>query len=357
LRPISHAFDPAGCTPPAQPSTTFPIIQPETIARSQAFQHANIIHPPSHRVPWPTSLPIALQSKHWPQAEAAATSYLQTIHTHRPSRLTQDISRTHTLIDTAISYVINLLPLSNIARNQLLAKTYILLFLHDDAVDTRDPALRIPPRSTISKNHGSTTGFLAYDILAEEILAEDPTEGKRLLEEITSWGSATQCDRPQTFGSLEAYIVHGLKDFGAELILRTVRFSCEARFDEPEGDAQRLKSLEALCARHLLLTNDLYSYAKEVRAEGNGGERVLNAVRVVRGLMGGDDVLAKRMLRMVINDVEEKLSEECLRLELSGALSHAQRVYARAMVVAVAGNMFFSATSPRYAAAVEGSKL
>ncbi|PYI20499.1 terpenoid synthase [Aspergillus violaceofuscus CBS 115571] len=359
LRPISHAFDPANSKPPAppSPSTSFSIIRPEIFARAQEDHHATPIHPSSHRVPWPTSLPIALQSKHWRQAEAAATAYLQTISTSHSTPLTLETARTRTLIDTAVSYTVNLVPLSNTTRIQLLAKTYVLLFLHDDAVDTQTPSQGIPPRSAVSHNQqGSTADYLAYDILAKEVLTEDPHEGARLLDEIISWGSATQRERPKTFGSLAEYLSHGLEDFGADLILQTVRFACGTAIE----DVRALERLKALCARHLLLTNDLYSYAKEVRAEAETGEVVLNAVRVVRGLMGGDefdDALAARVLRVMIRDVEDRMSAECLRLEQSGVLSAAQLVYARAMVAAVAGNMFFSATSPRYAGAVAGTKL
>ncbi|PYI36863.1 terpenoid synthase [Aspergillus indologenus CBS 114.80] len=358
LRPISHAFDPANSKPSAQSSTStsFSIIRPEIVARTQEYHHATPIHPSSHRVPWPTSLPIALQSKHWRQAEAAATAYLQTVSTSHSTPLTLDTARTRTLIDTAVSYTVNLVPLSNTTRIQLLAKTYVLLFLHDDAVDTQTPALSIPPRSAVSHNQGSTVDYLAYNILAKEVLTDDPHEGARLLDEIISWGSATQRERPKTFGSLEEYLSHGLEDFGADLIFQTVRFACGTAIE----DVRALERLKALCARHLLLTNDLYSYAKEVRAQAETGEVVLNAVRVVRGLMGGDefdDALAARVLRVMIRDVEDRMSAECLRLEQSGVLSAAQLVYARAMVVAVAGNMFFSATSPRYAGAVAGTKL
>ncbi|RAK73488.1 uncharacterized protein BO72DRAFT_451668 [Aspergillus fijiensis CBS 313.89] len=353
LRPISHAFDPANSKPPTKSSTPFSIIRLEIF---EDCHHANTIHPPSHRVPWPTSLPIALQSKHSRQAEAAATTYLQTISTSHSTHPTLDPARTRKLIDTAVSYTIHLVPLSNITRIQLLAKTYVLLFLHDDAVGTQNPALRIPPRSAVSHNQTSTAEYNAYNILAKELLTEDPHERERLLEEIISWGSATQRERPKTFKSLEEYLVPGLEDFGAELILQTVRFSCGTAIE----DAPELERLKALCAKHLLLTNDLYSYAKEARAEAETGEVVLNAVRVVRGLMGGDDIddaLAARILRVMIRDVEDRMSAECLRLEKSGVLSEAQMVYARAMVVAVAGNMFFSATSPRYAGAVEGTTL
>ncbi|PYH49755.1 uncharacterized protein BP01DRAFT_412653 [Aspergillus saccharolyticus JOP 1030-1] len=358
LRPITHAFDPAENTPLPHASP-FSTIRPISLAQDQRFERANTIYPPSHCIPWPSLLPAAFQSKYWRQAEAAATGYLQAINAHHPTLLTHHTARTKKLVDTAVSYATNLVPLSSITRMQLLAKTYILLFLHDDAVDTRDSTLTIPPRSAASQRRNSKAKYLAYDILAQEILAEDPHEGKRLLEECIAWGSATGADRPGTFASLDEYIEHGLKDFGAELILQTVRFSCGDGVGKSGEESQELEPLKALCAKHLLLTNDLYSYAKEVRAEAEGGEVVLNAVRVLRGLIGGgcDDALARRLLRLVIRDLEERMSAECLRVEQLGHLSEMQMVYARAVIVAVAGNMFFSATSPRYAGAVEGTKL
>ena len=108
----------------------------------------------------------------------------------------------------------------------------------------------------------------------------------------------------------------------------------------------------------MLLTNDLYSYAKEVIAEAGGGEKMFNAVRVVKQSMGVDDGVAKRMVRMVIVNLEGRMDGEYTRLERGhGIISEAGLRYARAMIIAAAGNMFFSATCGRYARVVEGSEL
>jgi hypothetical protein len=105
------------------------------------------------------------------------------------------------------------------------------------------------------------------------------------------------------------------------------------------------------------LTNDLYSYAKEVIAEKENGEPLLNAVKVVEDLLNVSSSSAKSILRGVILDTERQMGEEYESLLNTKSTTATQLVYARGLIIAVAGNMFFSATSSRYARAVDGSRL
>lgn len=259
------------------------------------------------------------------------------------------------MTDAVVSYAINLIPLCDLARIKLLSRTFVLAFLHDDAVDAgnvSDKNVLIP----IERN--SPTPHKAFDILSEEILAADPINGAILVEDILSWGSTSWNHQqgPTHFKSLDEYIAHGLEDFGATLILRCVEFSITTPCSSSSPtDLQSVSYLKSLCAKHLLLTNDLYSYAKEV-ASGDAG---LNAVRVVQDLMGVSDSSAKMMIRFMLRDLERQMDEEYTRLLTSSSMNvnDVQLKHARAMIIAVAGNMFFSATCDRYARAVEGSRL
>ncbi|GLB21871.1 terpene cyclase [Aspergillus tubingensis] len=257
--------------------------------------------------------------------------------------------------EAVVSYAINLLPLCDLERIKLLSRTFVLAFLHDDAVDAgniSDDVVLIPTEKNSKPSHK------AFNIISEEILAADPVNGAILIDDILSWGSTSRNHQqgPTCFSSLDEYITHGLEDFGATLILRCVEFSIADSRSSSPMDLQSISYLKSLCAKHLLLTNDLYSYAKEV-ASGDTG---LNAVRVVQDLMGCSDSSAKMMVRLMLRDVERQMDEEYTRLDTTSStnsVNDAQLKHARAMIIAVAGNMYFSATCDRYARAVEGSRL
>ncbi|KAL5362408.1 isoprenoid synthase domain-containing protein [Aspergillus floccosus] len=136
------------------------------------------------------------------------------------------------------------------------------------------------------------------------------------------------------------------------LIFRTAEFACGPQIPQKEVDV--LDGLRSLCARHVLLTNDLYSFEKEAAAEMNG-VKLFNAVRVVQDLMGVLAPSAKAILRNIIWDVERRMHEEYERLVAKSSAS--QLVRARALVACVAGNMYFSATCARYARVVDGARL
>ena len=132
-----------------------------------------------------------------------------------------------------------------------------------------------------------------------------------------------------------------------------MEFACDITLSDT--DVEAVAHLRSLCEKHFLLTNDLYSYAKEAIAEKEHSASVLNAVRVVQGLINTSEDSAKVMVRQVIWDVERQMNEEYERLLQDAPKS--QLTYAQGLIVSVTGNMFFSATCARYARVVEGSRL
>lgn len=353
-RPISYAFDPA--TPATQSSPTSPafsFLHPSNLTQDAEYQHAIPLNPQNLKVPWPTSLPCTLQSKYWREAEAATKDLLQTLFP--PNNNPKGEKYLTAVTEGVVSYTIHLFPLCDLARIKLFSRTLVLAFLHDDAVDAgnlNDVVVLIPAEKNSKPSHK------AFNIISEEILTADPGNGAILIEDILSWGSTSRNHQqgPTRFSSLDEYIAHGLEDFGATLTLRCVEFSITTPHASSSlADLRSVSYLKSLCAKHLLLTNDLYSYAKEV-ASGDTG---LNAVRVVQDLMGVSDSSAKMMVRLILRDVERQMDEEYTRLlnNSSTNIDETQLKHARAMIIAVAGNMFFSATCDRYARAVEGSRL
>ena len=137
-------------------------------------------------------------------------------------------------------------------------------------------------------------------------------------------------------------------------IFRCVEFACDLHLSDHERES--LKLFNAACAEHLVFTNDLYSYAKEV-AEAEGGELPSNAVSVaVSVLQGSSDVPtddAKEMVRESIWEAEQEIYNQYTALLNSHGDNDIRTRYARGAVIALAGTMFYSATCARYARYVE----
>ncbi|KAE8143708.1 isoprenoid synthase domain-containing protein [Aspergillus pseudotamarii] len=222
----------------------------------------------------------------------------------------------------------------------------------------RNAGLMILQRVTIIPNHiegneKQGSQHTVYNMLAKEILSEDFVQGNRLLESVISWISTTQRTPPETFPTLEDYMAYRAGDVGVDAVFRSMEFACDITLSDT--DVEAVAHLRSLCEKHFLLTNDLYSYAKEAIAEKEHSVSVLNAVRVVQGLMNTSEDSAKAMVRQVIWDVERQMNEEYEHLLQDAPKS--QLTYAQGLIVSVAGNMFFSATCARYARVVEGSRL
>lgn len=114
------------------------------------------------------------------------------------------------------------------------------------------------------------------------------------------------------------------------------------------ADMEPLAKLHRLYMTHFSLTNDLYSYNKEIVAQQENGAAVINAVKVLEQLLDTTPRAAKVVLRAFLWDLELQINEELTRLSGAG-LSPSQWRFARGMVEVCAGNLFYSATCLRYA--------
>ncbi|GFF27578.1 aristolochene synthase [Aspergillus udagawae] len=350
IRKIIYAFDPVENQSASSSRPYFSFLNPQAVANSPELRHANCIVPSSLKIPWVTSFPASLQSKYWTEAEEAARDLLRTIFV-TPSR---NVSEKYikAVIDAAASFTVNVAPTGSLSRTRALARAYTLVFIHDDAVESGNFDATIP--NTYNNNErGSHTGF---DMVAQEVMSEDPVQGRRFLDAMISWGSFPQTKQPsKAFPTLMNYLKHRIEDVGAYPVFRSAGFASD--ISATDQDEQALERLSSLCAKHFALTNDLYSYAKEVIAEKENGEPLLNAVKVVEDLLNVSSSSAKSILRGVILDTERQMGEEYESLLNTKSTTATQLVYARGLIIAVAGNMFFSATSSRYARAVDGSRL
>lgn len=137
-------------------------------------------------------------------------------------------------------------------------------------------------------------------------------------------------------------------------MFRCVEFGCDLRLSDDEKSS--VGSFAVTCAKHFALTNDLYSYAKEV-AEADDGIASSNTVGLIQEQTGKTADFAKSIVRQVIWKTETQIHHEYLALLNAYGEDDVRLKYAQSLVLALAGNMFYSATCQRYARVVEGSRL
>lgn len=349
IRKILYAFDPVENQSAASARSYFSFLNPQAVADSPELRHANCIVPPSLKIPWLTSFPASLQSKYWMEAEEAARDLLRAIFVTPSQKVSEKYIEA--VIDAAVSFTVNVVPTGSLSRTRALARAYTLIFIHDDAVESGNFDATIPNMCNNNERHSHT----AFDMVAQEVMSEDTAQGRRFLDGMMSWGSLSQTIQPsKAFPTLMSYVKYRIEDVGADPIFRSVEFASD--ISVTEHDVQALARLSSACAKHFALSNDLYSYPKEVIAEKENGEPLVNAVKVVQELMNVSSSSAKSILRGIILDTERQIGEEYESLVNAKSTTLSQLVYARGLIIAVAGNMFFSATSYRYAKAVDGSR-
>lgn len=106
------------------------------------------------------------------------------------------------------------------------------------------------------------------------------------------------------------------------------------------------------CARHFTLTHDLYSYASVAQ-----DEKAPNVVHALQALAGQSPESAKASVRQAIWDTERQIYDRYADLVAQYDDSDVLVRYSQRLIIALAGNVFYSATSPRYGQYVEGAQV
>jgi hypothetical protein len=85
--------------------------------------------PSANNVPWPTSFPNSLQSKYWVEVEETARGFvLEILATRSEVKPEKYID---TITDAAVSLLINVAPMGNLSRMNILAKLYVFFIISD----------------------------------------------------------------------------------------------------------------------------------------------------------------------------------------------------------------------------------
>ncbi|KAI1209932.1 terpenoid synthase [Annulohypoxylon truncatum] len=367
MRPIPCAFDPVGISFASEgKQESFEFLREALSHPVPGLENCNVIQPLSVGVPWPTSFPAAAQCKYWKDAEAAAAEMMDEIVASSPEQqgslpsemanASKKAAKRRELLDTSVSAPMNMFPAANAARARIMAKANLLIFTHDDVIESATVEVPTIIDSAFADTVGSNgTGA---DILwknkifkdfADECVKEDPVVGPTFVKSILLWVEHTRKRLPSsmTFNSLEEYIDYRIGDFAVEFCDAAIMLTCGTSV-LTEADMEPLNTLHRLYMTHFSLTNDLYSYNKELYAFNESGAALVNCVRVIELLLNTTPRSAKVILRAYLWDLELQINDELSRL-LKTDLTPDQRRFARGMVEVCAGNIFYSATCLRYA--------
>lgn len=79
LNPIHYAFDPVGLTGHSHLEDNFPFLKEALVMEIPGLENSNCFNPRALGLPWPTTFPASVQSKHWRYAREAAHKILTEI--------------------------------------------------------------------------------------------------------------------------------------------------------------------------------------------------------------------------------------------------------------------------------------
>ncbi|GLA64733.1 hypothetical protein AtubIFM54640_006457 [Aspergillus tubingensis] len=270
------------------------------------------------------------------------------------------MSKYDELIETGVTASINMFPASNPRRAELMAKANLLIFIHDDRVEGSsifEEDLAEVQFSDKALEEAQMWQNNPFHQFALEVVDEDPANAKEFLGGMLRWARHTRRNPPKQqteFASFADYIRYRIEDFAVEWVIASLKISCEVTLSTSEMEA--LAPARQLYMTHISLTNDLYSYSKEVLQMKDGGALV-NGVHVLQSLLGVCPNTAKVILRNILWSIENQLDQMYDDFEQSGKFSKDQLRLFRGMVESLAGNTFYSATTYRYACVVPGSAL
>jgi hypothetical protein len=312
-------------------------------------------------VPWNTSLPASKQSRHWAIAESAAREIIGELidggtlaHGALPEEIhtTRQAEKVEELVITAASCAIYLYPSASPKQTALLTKTSILLWIHDDVVE---PEVTNSNETGLDRaaSDGSKSNIIQE--VFQQIIEENPVAGPRVIEGALSFTNFTRTHKAlygKRFETIQEYFEFREQDIAAQYMMAAVEFS--AGLSLSTEDLAQVNELAHLYGTHAFMTNDLYSYDKEVR-EKDKGCSVSNAVLTIQDILDVSALIAKSILLNKIWDVEIRMEKFWRHWVDGNKLNKQQLRFAQCLIDSAAGNVFFSATAKRYA--MHGSQI
>ncbi|CAI7604432.1 unnamed protein product [Penicillium glandicola] len=401
MKPFEYFFDPAPLGDDYTSKHLFPFLEAATREVIPGLENSNCFNPRDKGLPWPTTFPAAVQSKYWRDGQAAAVVLFEQIRSAAHSRgyelrhngsVDEERSkrRDMLLIDTAISAPINMFPAANANQARILAKGNVFIFIHDGerhipyATSNKYLTFSLKMMSIVKTMDQLSQGtnvlkeaLEELDSLPEELekyqgpwknplfqawvdecAQENFAAGLQFVQGALIWAKHTLDNPPKKqdyFSSWSDYVSFRIKDFMTVGVSGMLQLSCN--IEVPQAEREALDEMYELYMMHFSLTNDLYSYEKEMLETKEAGVAIVNGVPVLAHLLNISRETAKAVLRLILIDLENKLHVVYNAHVQSGKLNDRQLRYARSMIEGLAGNLFYSATIARYARAVPGSHL
>ncbi|KAH8598469.1 isoprenoid synthase domain-containing protein [Bisporella sp. PMI_857] len=359
MRPISYAFDPAGISlSGAAKKELFSFLKDSISVNVPGLENSVSFDPRIVGVPWPTSFPATVQCKHWREAEEAALELMQEIEEasleergllptdlYSAASIHSSRKKREELLETAVTAPMNMFPASCSKRARLMAKANLLIFMHDALSDSVGGKQGMEPwRNRIFRKY------------VKEVLSEEPTIGPEFLKGILKWVEHTRTHPPKiSYNTLSDYIEYRIKDFAVDFVDAALKLTCNVNISASE--IEPLAHLHRLYITHFSLTNDLYSYDKELREMEERGSALVNGIKVLQDLLSVSPRAAKNILRAFLWDIEDQIHDAYKGLIDTGELNDKQLRFARGMIETLAGNIFYSSTTRRYASVVAGSAI
>ncbi|PIG89445.1 hypothetical protein AARAC_009879 [Aspergillus arachidicola] len=397
--PITHVYDPILDAETSFDSDDFKFLQDsgEGVGGPGYYSNSIVLDPSELSIYWPSYLPCCRQSKHWKIAENMTKELLDAIYEDsfretqhnrvmpaelQGASLDVRMRKEAELIATSVKSAAYMFPNASPVRAGMLSQSMLLVFLHDDIVESSplDALSRIdlkgstitdaifatyePKPGTTQKHREAMRSFLTA------IIEEDRPLGKRLLSSVLTWLNHTKGYRsisPAVFESLRNYLDYRSDDIAQEyvspenaqwdrrrklyitstrFIITQALFACNIHLSETEIHV--FNNLLRIYVTHISLTNDLHSFERESEEHERTGRLLINAIDVIRKVYQVSPVVAKQLARGFILDTECAFSGEFKKLISSGLLNSAQIRFAKALAECLAGQIFYSITSGRY---------
>ncbi|KAL8840005.1 MAG: hypothetical protein Q9170_001489 [Blastenia crenularia] len=325
------------------------------------------LHPQAAGLPTHTGLVNFRQSKYWVTIEETIKELLELLAQDqrcgeimlKNKQSMADLARDQLRAEVMDSYgrfSIYMYPDASEARAQLLAESFIFIFLFDDVWENTSQEIvedfrydfvallrGIGPPSDLQTPLERRIDGMRHDLLAGD--QEGGNGGSEVLGTLISFCHHTQPPR-EGFCSVRDYLDYRYADVAASFAWACAKFAVRSSVDQSRPD---LLPLLRLIGDHISIANDIASYEKERRRFDTGkASSMINLVHVISELEGLDIEAAKCVAYAWQLLIESQILGQLERLRQEHRLSIEDWKFVDACLLAVSGNLLTSVVTSRY---------
>ncbi|XHF98078.1 hypothetical protein AWENTII_001648 [Aspergillus wentii] len=260
-----------------------PVIRERDIKEDE--RNSVMLFPSASSVYWPTGIQIVGQTRHW---KAQLDKTVQGLEDFASDCIAKEIFCKHgktfaehargemsSFADGWFRFYLYMLPCPDETRAILLAQAN---FFHNDYMSRMisSPGYVIDPPKSSGQAH--------IDSTIQQLHEQDRIRGNGGREVIETLKQFF-CHKPppKRFENMDQYLDYRFEDIGIPYIMACIKFSAASDVDLKDP---KLKTFIRLAGSHILIVNDLGSWAKEKRAYDSGkAAYLINAVDVMKQLL------------------------------------------------------------------------